>query len=68
MKNTTKKRFVPVVSPTQVLTPREYSGSIHGDYGYQINGVKSENGYVSRSGAEKAMYRRLAKMEKESKV
>ncbi len=43
----------------RVLNPREFSGSIHGDYGFEINGVRSERGYVSRNGARQAMYRLL---------
>lgn len=43
----------------RVLTPMEYSGSLHGDYGYEIDGVRSEIGYVSRVAAYEAMYRRI---------
>ena len=47
----------------KVLTPHEFSGSIHGDYGYEINGEKSKVGYVSKMGAKLAMWRKVDKIE-----
>lgn len=52
----------------RILSPREFSGSVHGDYGYEINGVKSSNGYISRKSAYNAMWRRIEKLEVESKA
>lgn len=46
----------------RVLNPKEYSGSMDGDYGYEINGEKSARSYISRTSARKAMERRLEKM------
>ena len=48
----------------KILSPLEYSGSIYGDYGYEINGEKSKKGYLSRKGADSAMYRELEKRSK----
>lgn len=48
----------------KILSPLEYSGSIHGDWGYEIDGVKSEMSYVSRIGARNAMNRKLEKLNK----
>lgn len=45
-----------------VLTPTEFSGNANGDYGYKINGTKSKNGYVSKSGARNAMHRKVKKL------
>ena len=44
---------------TKVLTPLEYSGSLYGDYGFAVNGVKSKNGYSTKYGAKKALQRYL---------
>ena len=46
----------------KVLNPIEFSGWADGDYGYEIEGVKSDKSYVSSAGAKKAMYLRLRKM------
>lgn len=46
----------------RVLKPIEYSGNSYGDYGYEVEGKKSVNSYVSRSGAEKAMHRYLERV------
>jgi len=45
----------------RILTPREFCGDCNGDYGYEINGVKSTKSYISRKGAENAMNRFLFK-------
>lgn len=45
----------------KILSPLQYSGSLGGDYGYEIDGIKSERGYVSKSGAYKAMWRKIEK-------
>ncbi len=47
----------------RVLSPKDFSGNVHGDFGYQINGTKSSIGYVSRKGARSAMHRALDKMD-----
>ncbi len=46
----------------RVLGPLKFSGSLYGDFGYEINGQKSEKGYVSRRGAEAAMLRKVERM------
>lgn len=46
----------------KVLNPVEFSGSLYGDFGYEIDGVKSENSYVSKNGAYNAMWRKLNKL------
>jgi hypothetical protein len=50
------------------LSPLEFSGSVHGDFGFVIDGVKSERGYVSRIGAYNAMCRKMDKMSGAPKV
>ena len=45
----------------KVLSPLEFSGSSSGDYGYEIENVKSIKSYVSESGARKAMNKELTK-------
>ena len=47
----------------KVLRPSEFSGDFNGDFGYEINGTKSDKGYVSKIGARNAMYRKLDKLE-----
>lgn len=47
----------------RVLKPYEFCGDVNGDYGYEIDGMKSKNSYVSDSGARKAMHRALEKLE-----
>ena len=44
-----------------VLSPLKFSGSVYGDFGYQINGVNSPKGYTSREGAKRAMERELTR-------
>ena len=46
----------------KVLRPIEFSGSRHGDYGFEIDGVRSEKGYASETGARNAMHRALEKI------
>ena len=46
----------------KILRPKEFSGSIYGDFGYELNGVRSEKGYVSKAGAEKALVRAIEKL------
>lgn len=46
----------------RVLRPKEYSGDVHGDYGYVLDGKKSDEGYVSARGAEKALERAIDKL------
>lgn len=58
-KNMNKQKKVYISS--KILSPRDFSGSVHGDYGYEINGVKSDKGYISRSSAQKALDRRIEK-------
>ena len=45
-----------------VLSPLAYSGSVFGDYGYEIEGVKSERSYVSAYSARRALRRELIKI------
>lgn len=52
----------------RILRPYEYCGSIYGDYGYVLNGVKSEKGYVSRYAARKALERKFNKMRKAGEI
>lgn len=54
------------VQSMRVLRPSEYSGTIHGDYGYEVNSVRSENGYATRAAATAAMWRRVERMEREA--
>lgn len=46
----------------KVLSPIQYSGSVGGDFGFEINGVKSKNGYATRQLASNAMNRAVDKM------
>jgi len=46
----------------KVLSPIAFSGSPYGDFGYEIDGVKSSKGYSSERGARVAMERVLEKM------
>jgi len=46
----------------KVLSPKEFSGSIYGDFGYEIDGVRSKNGYVSRNGAKSALFRKIGQI------
>jgi hypothetical protein len=41
----------------KVLTPTEFSGSANGDFGYELNGVKSANSYATKSAAQSAFER-----------
>lgn len=52
-----------MASSYKVLSPLKFSGSIHGDWGYEIDGVKSDRGYVSRKAASLALHRKLEKEE-----
>jgi len=47
----------------RVLNPTDFSGDANGDFGYELNGIKSTNSYVSRAGASNAMWRRIEKLE-----
>lgn len=49
----------------KVLNPKEYSGSLYGDYGYILNGVKSERSYATRQAAQRAFDRARDKYWKE---
>ena len=46
----------------RVILPREFSGSNYGNYGFEINGVRSINGYSSRSSARVAMDRIIERL------
>jgi hypothetical protein len=46
----------------RVLRPIENSGSIHGDYGYILNGVKSTRGYATRRAASNALERAITRL------
>jgi len=48
----------------KTLTPRQYSGSTHGDFGYEIDGVKSIRSYATLAQAKAAMYRALDKLQR----
>ncbi len=48
----------------KVLSPLKWSGNINGDYGYEINGFKSDKGYSTHRGASAAMHREVTKLEK----
>lgn len=45
-----------------IVSPLEYSGSVYGDYGYEIDGVKSEKGYSSKASAKNALLKKLNKL------
>lgn len=51
----------------KVLSPKQFSGTVNGDWGYEINGIRSDKGYVSRTGAYNAMWRELDKRESNKK-
>jgi hypothetical protein len=46
----------------KILSPMEFSGSLYGDYGFEINGKKSDNSYASKQGAKRAMEREINKI------
>ena len=50
----------------KVLKPSEFCGNFYGDFGYELNGIKSKNGYISRVGAQKALERAVEKLQKRS--
>lgn len=47
----------------KLLSPMEFGGSIYSDYGYEINGIKSDKGYGNKQTAKRAMERELEKIE-----
>lgn len=49
----------------RILTPLQFSGSVHGDYGYEIDGVKSNKSYATAYSARRALARKLEKLNKD---
>lgn len=47
---------------SKILKPFEFSGDYRGDYGFEINGIKSQQGYISKSSAKSALNRKLDQM------